>query len=79
VTIGDGLTQGTKVIGRALHPVTVVGDAEVSLLEGVELGVELQITRLAVAEELSLDREPRLACGLHWLLDDLMEFGREGA
>jgi hypothetical protein len=42
VTIGDGLTQGTKVIGHALHPVTVVTDAEVALLEDTKLGVELQ-------------------------------------
>jgi hypothetical protein len=31
--IGDGLTQGMKVIGHALHPTTVVADAEVTLLE----------------------------------------------
>jgi hypothetical protein len=42
VTIGDGLTQGMKVIGGALHLVTVVTDAEVALVEGVEPGVELQ-------------------------------------
>jgi hypothetical protein len=33
---------------------------------------------LAVAEELSLDREPRLACSLRWLPNDVMEFGGEG-
>jgi hypothetical protein len=41
VTIGDSLTQGTKVIDYALHLTTVVADAEVSLLEGAEPGVEL--------------------------------------
>jgi hypothetical protein len=30
-----------KVIGCALHPVTVVANAEVSLLEGAKPGVEL--------------------------------------
>jgi hypothetical protein len=39
--IGDGLTQGTKVIGHALHPTTEVADTEVSLFEGVEPSVEL--------------------------------------
>jgi hypothetical protein len=41
VAIGDGLTQGAKVIGHALHPTTVVADAEVALFEGTEPGVEL--------------------------------------
>jgi hypothetical protein len=35
--------------------------------------------RLAVAEELSLDHEPRLACGLCQLLYDLMELRGKGA
>jgi hypothetical protein len=78
VTISDGLTQGTKVIGHALHSMTIVADAEVSLLEDVKPDVELQNTRLAVAEELSLDHEPHLTCGLRWFSNDLMEFRREG-
>jgi hypothetical protein len=44
VTIGDGLTQGMKVISHALHPAIVVTDAEVALLEDAEPGVELQNT-----------------------------------
>jgi hypothetical protein len=64
VTIDDGLTQDTKVLGHALHPTTVVTNAEVSLLKGVEPSVELQNTRHAVVEELSPDHEPRLACSL---------------
>jgi hypothetical protein len=44
VTIHDSLTQDTKVIDHALHLVTVVADAKVSLLEGAELGIELQNT-----------------------------------
>jgi hypothetical protein len=39
VMISDGLTQGTKVVGHALHPVTVVVDAEIALFEGEEPGV----------------------------------------
>jgi hypothetical protein len=41
VTIGDGLTQGTKVVGHALHPAIVVADAEIAMFEGAEPGVEL--------------------------------------
>jgi hypothetical protein len=48
------------------------------LLKDVKPGVELQNVRLAVAEELSLDREPRLTCGLRQFPNDLMEFGGEG-
>jgi hypothetical protein len=59
--------------------VTVVTDAEVALLEDAEPSVELQNTRLAVAEKLSLEREPYLTCGRHWFLNDLMEFRGEGA
>jgi hypothetical protein len=43
VTISDDLTQGMKVVDHALHPMTVVTDAKVSLLEGAENkpGIEL--------------------------------------
>jgi hypothetical protein len=41
VMINDGLIQGTKVIGHALHLMIVVANAEVSLLEGAEPDVEL--------------------------------------
>jgi hypothetical protein len=78
MTIDDGLTQEPKVVSHALHPVTVVADGEFSLLEGVEPGVELQNTQLAVVDELSLDREPRLACGLRQLSNDLVKFEGEG-
>jgi hypothetical protein len=77
--VGDGLTQGTKVISHALHLATVVANAEVSLLEGVEPGIKLYNTRLTVAEEMSLNRESHLVCGLRRLLNDLVELGREGA
>jgi hypothetical protein len=73
VTINDGLTRGTKVIGHALHLAIVVADAEVALLEDAKLDVELQNTQLTVVEELSLEHEPRLMCGLRWFLDDLVE------
>jgi hypothetical protein len=42
VTIGDGLTEGTKVVSHALHPTIIVADAEVVLLEGAKPSVELQ-------------------------------------
>jgi hypothetical protein len=79
VTISDVLTQGMKVVDHTLHLVIVVADVEVALLEGAELGVELQNKRLDVAEELSLSREPRLVCSLCRFPNDLMEFGGEGA
>jgi hypothetical protein len=79
VTIDDGLTQGTKVIGHALHLTIVVTDTEVTLLQGVEPSIELQNTRLAIAEELTLDHKARLACSLHWLPNDLVVFGGEGS
>jgi hypothetical protein len=79
VTISDGLTQGTKVIGHALHLATVVAGAEVALLEDAEPRVELQNTGLTVAEELGLEREPRLASGLRQFPNDLVEFEGEGA
>jgi hypothetical protein len=78
VTICDGLTQVTKVVGHALHPTTVVVNAEVALFEGVKPGVELQNMRLVVVEELSLDHEPCLACSLRQIPNDLVEFGGEG-
>jgi hypothetical protein len=76
--IGDGLTQGTKVIGHALHLMTVVANAEVALFEGAEPGVELQNMWPAITEELSLDREPRLVCSLRRLPNDLVELEGEG-
>jgi hypothetical protein len=79
VTIGDCLIQGMKVIGHALHLAIVVTDAKVTLLEDAEPDIELQNTGLVVAEELGLEREPRLVSGLCRFLNDLIEFGEEGA
>jgi hypothetical protein len=41
VTIGDSLTQGTKVVGHALHLTIVVADTEVSLVKGTKPSIEL--------------------------------------
>jgi hypothetical protein len=49
------------------------------LVGGMELEVELQNMQLDVAKELSLDREPRLACSLRRFPNNLMEFGGDGA
>jgi hypothetical protein len=78
VMIGDSLTHGTKVVGRALHPITIVADAEITLLEDVEPDVELQNTGSTVAKELGLEHEPRLVSVLHQYPNDLVEFGGEG-
>jgi hypothetical protein len=72
VTIDDSLTQGMKVVSHSLHPMTVVAGAEVALLEGAKPGVELQNTRLTIAEKLSLDRKLRLVGGLRWFPNNLM-------
>jgi hypothetical protein len=56
--IGDGLTQGMKVISHALHlMMIVVADIEVALLKDMELGIELQNTGLAVVEDLDVERD----------------------
>jgi hypothetical protein len=79
VTIDDGLTQGMKVVGHALHLTTVVADAEVFLVEDAESVVELQNTRQVIAEELGHEREPFLTCGLRRFSNDLMEFKGDSA
>jgi hypothetical protein len=58
--------------------VTVVANAEVALFEGSKPIVELQNTGLTAAEQLSLDREPRVACGLRQFLNDFIEFQGKG-
>jgi hypothetical protein len=49
------------------------------LLEDAKPGIELKNTELAVAEELSLERNPCLMSGLHRFPNNLVEFRREGA
>jgi hypothetical protein len=44
----------------------------------MELEVELQNMQHDVAKELSLDREPHLACSLRRFPNNLMEFGGDG-
>jgi hypothetical protein len=63
VTIIDDLTQSTHV-SHALHLTTVVPDAEVILLEDVELDIELQKAGLAVAKELVLKTKPRMTSSI---------------
>jgi hypothetical protein len=77
--IGDGLTQGMKVISHALHLAIVIADVEVALLEDVKHDIELQNVGHAIIEELGLEREPHLTSGLHQFSNDLVEFGGEGA
>jgi hypothetical protein len=64
VTIGDGLTQGMKVIDHVLHPVIVVAYAKVTLLEDAKPGIKLQNVGLTIAEELGLEHEPHLTSDL---------------
>jgi hypothetical protein len=57
---------------------TIVTDAEVTLLEDVEPGINLQNTGLAVAEELGLERELCLMSSLCRFLNYLVQFEGEG-
>jgi hypothetical protein len=62
-----------KVIGHVLHPVTVVADAEVALLEDVKPRVQLQNAGLPIAKELGLERKPHLTNGLHHFPNNLVD------
>jgi hypothetical protein len=50
-----------KASAMVLRP-TVLTDGEVSLNEGVELGVEKEDVLLPIAEKLTLDSEPNDQC-----------------
>jgi hypothetical protein len=78
VTIGDGLTQDMKVIDHAFHPMIVVPNVEVALLEDAEPIIELQNVGLMVAKELGLEREPRLMSGIQRFSNGVVEFEEEG-
>jgi hypothetical protein len=78
MSIGDDLTQGTKVISHAHHPATVVANTDVTLLEDAKPDVELQNEGLTVVEELGLQCEPHLTSCLCRFSNDFMGFRGEG-
>jgi hypothetical protein len=57
------LTEVAKVISHPLHPTAVVVDAQIALYEEPKLCVEVEDARLAVAEELRLEGNPKLLSG----------------
>jgi hypothetical protein len=52
-----------EVVSHPLHPAAVVVDAQIALYEELKLCVEVEGTRLAVAEELLLEGNPKLQTG----------------
>jgi hypothetical protein len=72
MTISDGLTQGMKIVGHALHLAIVVANVQVTLHEDVKPGVELQNVGPKVVIKLSLECEPCLTRSLSQFSNDLM-------
>uniref|UniRef100_J3MEI3 CAAX prenyl protease 2/Lysostaphin resistance protein A-like domain-containing protein n=1 Tax=Oryza brachyantha TaxID=4533 RepID=J3MEI3_ORYBR len=67
-----------KGIRHALHPLAVLTNGEVPLHEGAELRVQLKGASLGVAEELTLESQPGLACGAVGSPDDVLEIEGDG-
>jgi hypothetical protein len=57
------LAEVTEVISHPLHPAAVVIDAQIALYEEPKLCVEEEGARLAIAEELLLEGNPKLLSG----------------
>jgi hypothetical protein len=57
------LVEVTEVVSHPLHPTTVVTDAQIALYKEPKLCVEVEGTRLAVAEELLPEGNPKLLGG----------------
>jgi hypothetical protein len=60
--VGDVIAKANQCIPHGLETPAVVGDGEVALDEGAELGVEEESTLLPIAEELRLNSEPDDPC-----------------
>ncbi|WVZ70559.1 LOW QUALITY PROTEIN: hypothetical protein U9M48_019218 [Paspalum notatum var. saurae] len=66
------------IIRHALELATVVGDGEVALLEVAELGVDVEVPSLKVAQELGLNSMPGASCrrtALHNGVDQVLGDG----
>jgi hypothetical protein len=57
------LAEVTEVVSHSLHPAAVVINAQITLYEEPKLCVEVEGARLAVAEELLLEGNPKLVSG----------------
>jgi hypothetical protein len=69
--LGDGLSEITKAISEGLQAGGVVGDGQVALLQGAELGFEVDGTLQLVVTEEALDVVPDGVGGGMWLVDNV--------
>jgi hypothetical protein len=77
-TIGDRLAEVAERVSQALHLAAVFSHGEVPLSEQVELGVEVECPCLPIPEELVLESEPRLACSVRLIADDVLQLNGDG-
>jgi hypothetical protein len=57
------LTEVAEDVSHPFHPAAVVVDTQIALYEEPKLSVEVEGVRLAVAEELLLEGNPKLLSG----------------
>ena len=77
--VGDRLAEVAERVRHALHLAAVLVHGEVPLREQVELGVEVERPRIPIPEELVLESEPRLACSVRLIADDVLQLNGDGA
>jgi hypothetical protein len=77
-TIGNWLAEIAERVSQALHLAAVFSHGEVPLREQVELGVEVERPRIPIPEELVLESEPRLACSVRLIADDVLQLNGDG-
>jgi hypothetical protein len=74
----DREAEVAKPISRALHLSAVIAHGQVTLLERVKLGVELEGACLSIPEKLSLEGKPHHAHGGIGSLHDVLEIQGDG-
>jgi hypothetical protein len=70
--VNDRLTEVAEGVRHALHLAAVLSHGEVPLREQVELGIEVERSRVSVPEELVLESEPRLMGRVRLVADDVL-------
>jgi hypothetical protein len=78
-TIGNWLAKIAERVSQTLHLAAVFSHGEVPLREQVELGIEVERPRIPIPEELVLESEPRLACSVRLIADDVLQLNGDGA
>jgi hypothetical protein len=71
--IGDVDTKIGEGVGEALHLPTVVIDAEVTLNEAPESGIDVEGTSFTVVEEVALQCQPGITSRVAALSDDVLQ------